>query len=154
MLALVIGLPAAAVIAGIATLILAARGAGDPGDHRVSRVAQSQTTDLGPDRAAARLALRASVVLEENGGITLRFDGASPGASSLELALRHGTDPQRDRTALLRRVGDREYAGHLDELRAAGDYNAELAPPGAEWRLVGRIEAGGKRLALEPAVGG
>ena len=154
MLLLVIGLPAAAVIAGIATLILAASGAGDAGDHRVSRVAQAQTADLGPDGAAGRLALHAGAVLDADGFVTLRFEDASPDVPSLDLSLRHATDPRRDRAVRLQRAGERVYAGRLDERRASGDYNAELVPPGAEWRLVGRLEAGSRRLALEPAIRG
>ena len=154
MLALVIGLPAAAVVAGIATLILALRGADDAGDHRVRGVAQSQTTDLGPDSAAARLVLRASATVDVDGIVTLRFQDASPVAPALELSLRHATDPRRDRAVRLQPAGKRTYAGRLDAPRAAGDYNAELAPPDAEWRLVGRLEAGSGRLSLIPAVGG
>lgn len=154
MLALVIGLPAAAVVAGIATLLLAVRGAGDTGDHRVRGVAQSQTADLGADGEAARLVLRASATVDPDGMVTVRFEDASPDAPALELSLRHATDPRRDRAARIERAGDRIYAGRLAAPRAAGGYNAELAPPGAEWRIVGRLEAGSGRLALEPAIGG
>ena len=154
MLALVIGLPAAAVVAGFATLVLAMRGEDDVGDQRVRRVAQSQTADLGPDGAAARLGLRATATVDADGSVTLRFEDSSPGAPALELSLRHATDPRRDRAARLERAGDRAYAGRLDAPEVAGDYNAELAPPGAPWRLVGRLEAGSGRLALAPAVGG
>ena len=72
MLFLVIALPAAAVAAGIATLVLAMGGAGDAGDARVRRVAQTQTADLAPDLAAARRGLRAG------GGVSAAVRCATP----------------------------------------------------------------------------
>jgi hypothetical protein len=152
MLLLVIGLPAAAVIAGFATLSLALRGSGDTGDPRVRRVAQTQVADLGPDRAAARLALGAVATLDADGTVTLRFEGAVAAEPELELSLRHVTDPGRDRAAALAPAGYGVYAGRLDAPRAAGAYNAELVPPDGGWRLVGRLENASSRVSLEAAV--
>jgi hypothetical protein len=150
MLALVIGLPAAAVVAGFATLVLAAGG--DAGDSRVRRVAQAQTADLAPDRAAARLALDAELVLDGNGAVTLRFEGAAPEESALRLELRHATDARRDSGARMVRAGEGLFAGRLEAARESGPYNAELAPEDARWRLVGRLETGSPRVRLEAAL--
>jgi hypothetical protein len=152
MLFLVIGLPAAAVVAGIATLILALGGGGDAGDARVRRVAQTQTTDLAPDFAAARLALRGDAKVDGNGAITLRFAAPAPAASALQLTLRHAADPARDRSARLVRAGEGLYLGRLDAPRAAGAYNAELAEESGGWRLVGRLNPRSGKLALAPAL--
>jgi hypothetical protein len=152
MLILVIGLPAAAVVAGFATLFLAMGGVGDAGDGRVRRVAQTQTADLAPDLAAARLAYRAEAKADENGAVTLRFGEAAPRVAVLQLVLRHVTDPQRDRSVRLVPAGDGLYLGRLDAPRASGAYNAELAPEDAAWRLVGRLEATSPSLALRPAL--
>jgi hypothetical protein len=152
MLLLVIGLPAAAVVASIATLVLALRGSGDTGDPRVLRVAQTQVADLAPDRAAARLALGAVATLDVDGTVTLRFESAVPAESALRLTLRHVTDPLRDRAAALVAAGEGVYAGRLDAPRAAGAYNAELMPDGAVWRLVGRLNGESSRLPLEAAL--
>lgn len=149
MLALVIGLPAAAVVAGFATLVLAAGG--DGGDPRVRRVAQTQTADLAPDRAAARLALGAEAMLDGNGAVTVRFTRA-PAASVLRLELRHGTVAGRDRGARLVHAGEGVYVGRLDPARGPGAYNVELAPQDAGWRLVGRLDAASRRVRLEPAL--
>ena len=153
MLFLVIGLPAAAVVAGIATLVLALGGDGDTGDARVRRVAQTQTTDLAPDLAASRLALRGEAKLDGNGAVRLRFGGPAPAAAVLQLTLRHAAGPERDRSARLVRAGEGLYLGRLDAPRAAGAYNAELAPESGDWRLVGRLEPSQVVLELQPALG-
>jgi hypothetical protein len=153
MLLLVIGLPAAAVVAGFATLYLAMGGPGDAGDGRVRRVAQTQTADLAPDLAAARLAYDGKARVDDNGAVSLRFGEAGPGEPVLQLVLRHVTDSARDRHARLVRAGEGVYLGRLDTSRAAGAYNAELAPEDAAWRLVGRLDAAGGSFALRPALG-
>jgi hypothetical protein len=150
MLALVIGLPAAAVVAGFATLMLAAGG--DAGDARVRRIAQTQTADLAPDHAAARLALDADLVLDRNGAVTLRFGRAAPAESALRLELRHATQAGRDSGARLVHAGAGAYVGRLEAARESGAYNVELAPEAAQWRLVGRLETQQARVRLEPAL--
>jgi uncharacterized protein len=152
MLLLVFGLPAAAVVAGIATLVIAMSGPGDSGDRRVHRVAQTQTADLAPDRAAARLALRAEALLGETGAISVRVEGKAPRTPALHLDLRHVTDPRRDRASPLMHAGDGVYLGRLDAARAVGDYQVELASPDSGWRLVGRLESDRAALALRPAL--
>lgn len=151
MLALVWGLPLAAVVAGIATLVIAARSS-DEGDGRVRRVAQTQTADLAPDRAAARLGLSATVSFEAEGVVHVALDAALAGDGTLGLSLRHGTDPRRDRELTLSRVEGATYAGLLPAPLDAGAYNAELTPEDDAWRLVGRLEGGAIRVALSPAV--
>jgi hypothetical protein len=151
MVLLVIALPAAAVVAGIATLVLAAGG--DSGDARVRRVAQTQTADLAPDRAAAALGLSGELTLDDNGAVTLRFGESLPAASVLRLELRHATEARRDRGARLVSAGNGAFVGRLEAAREAGAYNAELAPERGEWRLVGRLEAGSARVRLAAALG-
>ncbi len=150
MVLLVIALPAAAVVAGITTLVLAAGG--DSGDARVRRVAQTQTADLAPDRAAAALGLAGELTLDANGAVTLRFDGSPPAATVLRLELRHATDAGRDRGARLVSAGEGVFVGRLEAAREPGAYNVELAPERVDWRLVGRLEAGSARLRLVAAL--
>ncbi len=151
MLALVWGLPLAAVVAGIATLVIAVRTS-DEGDARVRRVAQTQTADLAPDLAAARLDLAATATLDAEGVVRVELDAAQPGVDTLLLSLRHGTDPRRDRAVTLSRMEGAAYAGLLPGPLAAGAYNAELAPADNAWRLIGRLEDGAVRVALAAAV--
>lgn len=153
MLALVIGIPLASVVAGVATLVIAAGGPGDAMDADVRRVAQVQTADLAPDRESARLGLEATAALDGTGAIDVQFlAGTAPVADSLILALRHGTDAERDLVATLTRTDGDRYLGRLPAPRAAGAYNATLQPAGADWRLVGRLAIGGERIELRPAL--
>lgn len=152
MLALVIGLPLAAVVASIATLVIAARGPGDAMDHGVRRVAQTQTTDLAPDHEAARLGIEATLALAADGTVALQFGSGGPPAGPLILTLRHSTDPGRDRVVTLERRDGVRFGGLLPLPRAAGAYNLTLSPPDGGWRLVGRLEAGGHRVALQAAL--
>lgn len=151
MLALVWGLPLAAVVAGIATLVIAARTS-DTGDARVRRVAQTQTADLAPDRAAARLGLAADATVDAEGVVRVGLDAAQPGVDTLRLTFRHVTDPRRDREITLSRVEGASYAALLPEPLGAGAYNAELVPTDGVWRLVGRLEDGAAHTTLRPAV--
>lgn len=150
MVLLVIALPAAAVVAGIATLVLAAGG--DAGDARVRRVAQTQTADLAPDRAAAERGLAADVSIDGNGAVTLRFEGAAPVESVLRLDLRHGTEARRDGGARLVSAGDGVFVGRLESAREPGAYNAELGPEDSGWRLVGRLDPGSTHIRLVAAL--
>ena len=152
MLALVIGLPASAVVAGIATLVIAASGTGDGGDHRVRRIAQTQTTDIAPDRAAARLGLAAVATFAADGAVRLAVEAAETGDAALRLTLRHGTDPRRDHEVTLSRVEGGTWAGLLSRPLAGGTYNAELEPEDGSWRLVGRLDDGAVRIAFVAAV--
>jgi hypothetical protein len=152
MLALVFGLPLAAVIAGIATLAIAMRSAGDGGDIRVHRVAQTQTADLSPDRAAARLGLVAVATLDTEGAIRIVLDAAQPTEGTLSLSLRHVTDPRRDREVTLARIEGATYGGLLPGPLATGAYNAELTSEDGAWRLVGRVEDGAIRVEFAAAV--
>ncbi len=152
MLALVIGLPAAAVVAGIATLVIAASGPSESMDLGVRRVAQTQTADLAPDHAAARLGLEASVSLDAAGALEARIEPAYPAPGRLELTLRHSADPRRDRIVTLVRSGDARYAGRLPAPLDAGAYNLMLAPADGSWRIVGRLDRGADRAALRAAL--
>lgn len=151
MLALVIALPAAAVVAGIATVVIAARSSGDAGDPRVTRVAQVQTTDLQADAAAARLGLRARAAFAPDGVVSLAFQAGGWQGDALRVTLRHATDAARDFDLLLYR-GDGNYAGLLPAALPAGAYNVEVAPAAGGWRIVGRLEEGAAEARLHPAI--
>jgi len=152
MLALVIGLPAAAVVASLVTIVIAARSSGDAGDPRVTRVAQVQTADFAADHAAAGSGLAAVASISPDGVISLGFEREAWRGSSLRLTLRHVTDGSRDRALLLHRAGSGNYAALLPGVLPAGAYNAELAPEDGGWRLVGRLEDGAAELRLAPAL--
>ncbi len=139
MLALVIGLPAAAVVAGIRDA-RARRWAATRAMPRVRRVAQTQTANLAPDHAAARLALGAELALDGNGAVTLRFEIRRPQESVLRLELRHGTDA---RTRPRRAPGARRRRRLRRPARGAA----------ATRRLQRRAGAGGRGLAARRPAG-
>lgn len=152
MLALVIGLPVAAVVAGIATVVIAVTSSGDAGDPRVRRVAQVQTTDLQVDTAAAALGLRARAAFAPEGIVSLEFDAGDWRGGALRVTLRHATDAARDRELLLFPATEDHYAGLLPAPLPAGAYNVEAAPEAGGWRIVGRLADGGTQVRLHPSV--
>ena len=78
---LVIGLPAMVVVAGVWTLVVAARAGGaDSVPDTVRRTAQVQQADLGPDREAARLGLEAELAVDASSGALQTFS-CTPGPS-------------------------------------------------------------------------
>ena len=150
MLWLVIGLPLAAVVAGLLTLAIAIRAGGsDVIPEEVRRTAQIQVRDLGADEAAQ--AAHLGFLLEQDrDGLRLRRLTGAPAAVPLLLRLRHPTDATQDRTLTLQPQGD--------DWRVAGrvpvdhDWRVELAPAGEAWRVVGRWPAGAVTVHLMPAL--
>jgi len=96
MLALVIGLPLAAVAGGIATFVIAERNA-DPGDPRVRRVAQTQTVDLAADREASRQGYAATATIDTDG--VNAWSSRQPGRPRPACASCSATSPTRAATA-------------------------------------------------------
>ena len=95
---LVIGLPLASVVAGVGLVIIASRsGSSDSLTEDVQRVAQIQTTDMGPDHEAETRKLSAIMRIEEGTleviPVTGEFDRTAP----LRLTLLHPAQAQGDR---------------------------------------------------------
>lgn len=153
MLWLVLGLPAAAVIAGVATLFIALNnGSSDSVRDPVQRTAQVQTADITADLAAEQLGL--SGVLErtaDTGALALRVDGVALEASRLPLVLSHPTDAAADLELQLVRH-DGRWIGRLPDPTAKNDWLLSVAPEGATWRLRGRLRAGATEAALVPDI--
>jgi hypothetical protein len=150
MLWLVIGLPLAAVVAGLLTLWIAIRAGGsDAIPEPVRRTAQIQVRDLGTDEAARRANLAFLLQRETDGLRLLRLTGA-PGAGALTLHLRHPTDATQDRSVtLLPQAGAwRLHAA----IPSNHDWRLELVPANGAWRLVGRWPAGAATARLAPAL--
>jgi hypothetical protein len=153
MLWLVLGLPAAAVIAGFATLFIAVNnGSSDSVRDRVQRTAQVQTADISADLAAEQLGL--SGVLErtaDTGALSLRVEGTALEAARLQLVMSHPTDAAADLEVRLVR-NDGRWIGRLPDPAAKNDWLLSVAPEGAAWRLRGRLRAGATEAALVPDI--
>lgn len=137
---LVLGLPAAVVVAGIIMVVVAGGSdAIDTGPDQVRRMAQIQTTDLGPDEFASEEKLSAIVRLDPEQELVevLPVNGAFDHSAPLQLDLLHPTDQAQDRHLLLQptELGWRAAA----DIDGGHDWNVRLGPVDAHWRLQGRL---------------
>lgn len=150
---LVIALPLSSVVAGITTLVIAARaGSADAVIDPVRRTAQIQEHDLAADRRTTAFGLAAQLTRSGSGdGIVVRIQGALPPAEALTLTLAHPLAGSMDRRIQLRRDGDRRYVS-TQAVSADHDWNMQLAPADGNWRLVGRLIQDHDALELHPAL--
>jgi hypothetical protein len=131
-----ISLPAAAVIAGLATAWLAVQSADGlvVGDYYKAGLAINQT--LARDNAARDLALAATFAARD-GHLTVNLSGRlliRP--DPLLLTLAHPTHSGGDRHLRLQHIGDGDYRAALPAL-ANGKWHAQLTDASASWRLAG-----------------
>jgi hypothetical protein len=165
MLWLIVGLPAAVVVAGLATLAIAVESGGsDAIPDDVRRTAQIQTTELGPDERAAALKLSAVLSVDTTEGATALellpatgalFDAASTEgralrAQPLRLLLQHPIRAAEDRELRLlptARGWRVEYA-----LDGSHDWRLQVMPEGGAWRLHARLPAGRRGVLLAPSI--
>ena len=166
MLWLIVGLPLAVIVAGLATLAIAIESGGsDAIPDDVRRTAQIQTTELGPNKRAAALKLSAVLSVHVTDGApalellpatgTL-FDSASAEgralrAKPLRLLLQHPTRAAEDQELrLLPTATGWRVAYALD---GSHDWRVQVLPEGGAWRLHARLPAGRRGVLLVPALG-
>lgn len=133
-----ISLPATAVIAGIATVWIAATSADGlvVGDYYKAGLAVNQT--LARDDAARALALTATLKNEAD-GLTLALGGhLETYPAHLTLTLAHPTRQGMDRTLTLDHAGDGHYRVALPVL-PSGKWHAQLTDSASRWRLSGAL---------------
>lgn len=150
---LMVGFPLAAVVAGIATVVIAVRAGGsDAIPDDVRRTAQIQTTELGPDERAAERKLSAVFSVQEDAVEALVATGEFDRARPLKLSLQHPVDAAQD-VALVLQPNDRGgwSVGHT--LDTGHDWRVQLSDEAGEWRLLGRLPAGQRGVLLRPALG-
>lgn len=148
---LVVALPLASVVAGVALLVIAARsGSTDVVADRVQRTAQIQVADLGPDGRARQLHLTAILRTETNVVEVLPVTGEFRRDAPLRLALHHPARAGADRTLVLQptELGWRAAAS----IDGRHDWNARLAPEDGTWRLQGRLPKGQRAAHLASAL--
>lgn len=150
---LMIGLPAASVVVGLALVVAAVRSGGaDEVSDDVRSTAQMQVSELGPDARAQAMKLSAVLRLEDAAVDVLPVNGDFVRNQALILTLSHPTDATQDRRLILQpsELGWR-IAG---DVRAGHDWIAQLAPADGRWRLRGRLKAGLRAGYLGPALVG
>lgn len=131
-----ISLPATAVIAGLATVWIAATNADGlvVGDYYKAGLAINQT--LARDETARTLALSATLQ-DTDGALSLTLAGRLQAwPDQLTLVLAHPTRPGLDHTLALHHAGNGRYRATLPAL-PAGKWHAQLTDKAAAWRLSG-----------------
>ncbi|MEW5966409.1 MAG: FixH family protein [Pseudomonadota bacterium] len=129
-------LPAAAVVAGLATVWIAARSADGlvVGDYYKAGLAINQT--LARDEAARTLGLAATLAVDDD-ALTLHLEGRlTPSPDTLKLTLAHPTRQGEDQTLTLSHAGNGRYRAAMPTL-AAGKWQLQLADAAGSWRLAG-----------------
>jgi hypothetical protein len=131
-----ISLPAAAVVAGLATVWIAATNKDGlvVGDYYNAGLAINQT--LARDDRARSLGLRATL-RSADGTLALALGGqlaAYP--AELTLTLAHPTRPGMDQTLRLSHAGSGQYRSAMPAM-PDGKWHAQLADDAGSWRLSG-----------------
>ena len=151
MIWLIVALPAAVLVAGISTLLIALRAGGDDAlPDTVRRTAQIQVADLGVDARAQALGLTALLRVDGDALELLPVTGAFDRSAPLRLELRHPTTADDDREFILMPSTRGWRAPHA--LDGRHDWRLELGPKDARWRLVGRLPAQQRAARLSPAL--
>lgn len=144
----IIALPFTAVVASIATLIIAAR---DPDglvvdDYYKQGLAINQT--LERDRQAQALGL-SGLVRVDGARLVMTLSGlpANADGQDFELRLIHPTRPHLDRSIALARDGVNQWSAVLDSI-APGRWHVQLESPRGNWRIAGRLALPEQQQAL------
>lgn len=150
---LVLGLPAAAVIASVLLLIVATRtdGGTDTVAEEVTRISRVQTSNLGPDAQAAELKLSAVLRVDEGLVQVIPVSGTFDRGATLHLILEHPALTSRD---LRLELSPSEEGWHVEsEVEADHDWIVQLTAADGSWRLRGRLPTGQQAARLAPALG-
>jgi hypothetical protein len=141
--------PAAAVIAGIATVVIANTNPDSlaAGDFRKVGLVATKVTER--DHIAAQLGMHADVSIDhDTGQVTVRLEGkASPDA--LQLSLHHPTRAALDRSSTLQRDATELYRGNVGTLESHRWY-LQLVDSQSNWRLTDELAADQRLLKLAP----
>lgn len=148
---LVVGIPAASVIAGIGLVIIAVMNRReDQVIDRVQRTAQVQVSDWSPDARARELRLSAVLQLDDGTVQLLPADGTWPRGLPLRLQLAHPTDGAADQQLdLLPNALGWSGTATIDRGHA---WEVQLQPEDGQWRLVGRLPPEARAAHLGPAL--
>jgi len=156
MLWLALGIPLATIAAGLETLRLASAGDGDDVEPQpVTRTAQAQEADLGPDLEAARRALQAHVRPDPDdpGRLVVDLPGVAASEGPLTLDFVHPMFAREDRRLLLAWT---EGAWQARAPWPSGKWKVTLVDRQQRWRLAGSTAAtpgsGGIAVILRPAL--
>lgn len=131
-----ISLPATAVIAGVATVWIAATSADGlvVGDYYKAGLAINQT--LARDDSAREMALTATLQRADDALALVLAGRLQAYPDQLSLTLAHPTRQGQDQTLVLSHAGGGNYRAVLPAM-ADGKWHAQLADEASTWRLFG-----------------
>ncbi len=135
------GLPLAAVLAGVATLFVAMD---DPdslvvGDYYKQGLAINRT--LAREQAARSLGLTGRIRIDvDSGAVTVSLSAnQAVAANAVRLKLFHATRDKHDVQMVLHPVDDGRYRGGLKQPLSLGAWIVNVEPEDESWRISGRI---------------
>lgn len=153
MMWLVVGIPLASVVAGIAMITIASRASVDNVAEPFRRIGKAQTVEMSRDHRAMQLGTSAALSVGANGrDLVVTLERAE--AAVLELKLVHPIEQRFDVDLKLVAVAPGRFAGTLAQPLAPARWDLELGDIGHTWRIVGQLEAGRDGARLVPALGG
>jgi hypothetical protein len=151
---LMVGFPLAAVVAGVATLLIAIdAGGSDAIPDAVRRTAQVQTVELGPDERAAERRLSAVFSVQEDAVEVLVATGDFDRTQPLKLSLQHPIEAAQD-IALVLQPNERGGWSAAHTLDVGHAWRVQLSDEAGQWRLLGRLPRDQRGVLLRPALGG
>ncbi|MEE8364523.1 MAG: FixH family protein [Gammaproteobacteria bacterium] len=146
-------IPSSAVVMGIILLTLAIQSDTGLVVDDYYRQGKAINRVLDRDTQATAMGLEATLRLDASRNrLEFRLDSGPGSALDQQLVLHffHSTRAGRDRTVLLKRVGDRDYIGDFTEL-SAGRWDVQVST--GQWRLVASLwSPGNTSLVLSSSV--
>jgi hypothetical protein len=139
-----IALPTTAVVASIASLVIAVRNADTLVRADWSDAGEHINVELGLEREAHVRGVSAIVRLDpaEN-RVSVELDGVGvESLPRLSLELRHPTDASRDFSSVLTATGAGVFTGDAASALVTGSWHLTIAPPDRAWLLRKRVWLG------------
>jgi hypothetical protein len=143
--------PAAVVVAGVLTMVIAVRSSDGvvADDYYKQGLAINRVLERGVQ--ARVLGISARVAHEDaRNGVTVQLTSSAPLPRSVRVRLAHPTRQGLDRIAVLSQTVAGRYEGPLDRSRAA-NWIVSLEDERASWRIEGRWPATESAITLKPA---
>jgi hypothetical protein len=139
-----IALPASAVVASIASLVIALRNADTLVRDDWSDAGEHINVEIALEREAGARGVSAVVRLDSAANrVSVQLDGAGvESVPSLSLELRHPTDASRDFSSVLDPGGPGVFVGDATSSLLTGSWYLTIAPPDRAWLLRKRVWIG------------
>ena len=146
----VIALPAAAVVAGVATVVIANTNPDSLVVDDFQKVGLVARRESASDREAQARGLLATVSIDRaSGEIALRLDGETQ-ADVLSFSLHHATRRDFDRTTRLARDTTGLYRGNIGG-DLDGRWYVQIASGEEAWRMTGALPAAARLVEIGTA---